>query len=420
MCYGHLEGGCKPKCNDSKIIKPNMTSTVSLRLVGLTVVILNKQTGGSVHLASKHQALFPKRGNFLVCPISLEALMALVRIGAHGNTGKQISLGLNLPIDKDRILDVYSMLYTNQTPTKTVSRKMYINNEFKISDQYKNFAMDNFQSEIEYLNFLDKSPALHKMNEWIENKTLHLVGNPVTDETLERESQIILFNVVYMHGLWTTAFTQNLTRVEKFFVDNNRFVEIEMLEVNGHLNYFENTELKAQFLQVVYGGGTTSFTIVLPNAVDGLSALESHIIKVIRKPHYRKVAVHALIPKMKLRAVVPFVNILQSLGIVHPFQDNADLSSIGSKTGDNLKIGNVLQAVYGGVEETGSDKDITLGIARNSPFAEYVTFHADHPFMFYVTDETNGVTFMGRFTAPEGEIKLRINDNMKATRNITK
>ena len=61
-------------------------------------------------------------------------------------------------------------------------------------------------------------------------------------------------------------------------------------------NYLESEELDAKFLELPFDDGSTTFTIVLPNARDGLVELEKQIDKVLATTDFGQKYVQVSLP----------------------------------------------------------------------------------------------------------------------------
>ena len=79
-------------------------------------------------------------------------------------------------------------------------------------------------------------------------------------------------------------------------------------------NYLESEELDAKFLELPFDDGSTTFTIVVPNAKDGLIELEQQIDKVLATTDFGQEYVQVSLPKESYKVEhTPLVTPLQAV-----------------------------------------------------------------------------------------------------------
>jgi serpin B len=162
--------------------------------------------------------------------------------------------------------------------------------------------------------------------------------------------------------------------------------------------------------------------IVLPDDVDGagtvarrLGANElAELFAALRAGQAKKPAALAL-PKFKIDFKAGLISPLQRAGIRKAFDEEAaDFSGMTGRSprpGDErIYIGDVVHRAVIDVAEDGTEAAAATAIVaragaaveRNPPPAPEV-FRADHPFLFYLVDDTTGaILFQGRVADPRG------------------
>lgn len=344
-------------------------------------------------------------GNFLVCPLSVDVVLALVHAGAKGNTAKQLSSGLHLPESHEKISETFTKLSPtlqgNDKYTLSSANKVYVKDSFKISDKFKSTAVDVFKAEIQNIDFTKKEKAAGDMNKWVEEKTHDKIKDLIKPDDLDEDTRAVLINALYFKGAWVKQFSEHLTKKKPFHVSKQKQVDVDMMEITDSFNYYESPELKAKFLEMPYEGGDVTMTFVLPNDVEGLSALESRINEVLVAPKYNWERVHVQLPKYKIESTIQFKPILQALGVVDAFEDFADFTGIGANQ-EPLKISKVIQKAFIEVEEKGTTAAAATAVipivglsASIGPIEPPKEFLADHPFLF-ILKHNNGILFVGR------------------------
>lgn len=343
-------------------------------------------------------------GNFLVCPLSVQVILALVNYGAKGKTLQQLSSGLHLPEDKEQVKQIFRELSPhlqgNDKYTLTTANKIYLKHGFEIIDDFKSTAVDVFKADIQNINFKPTDKAADEINRWIEEQTHNKIKDVISKGDLSADdTAAVLVNAIYFHGKWITQFKEEDTKKRSFHINNKDDVQVDMMEVTEHFNYYESPELKAKFLELPYEGGEVTMTFVLPYDVESLPALEARIEDVIGAQQLRREKVHVVVPKFKVESKIQFKPILQALGVDDAFEDYADFTELSR---ERTKISKIIHKAFIEVEEKGTtaaaatvvvQNYIRSGHAQSYPPKEFI---ADHAFIYYLKSPA-GVMFVGRY-----------------------
>lgn len=98
-----------------------------------------------------------EQGNFLVCPFSVETVLALTGVGAKEDTASEIYRSVSLPEDPSQVQGIYKELLPsfrgNNYYNLSTANKVYIQKDFAVLDSFKQTAVDVFGSEVENTDF---------------------------------------------------------------------------------------------------------------------------------------------------------------------------------------------------------------------------------------------------------------------------
>lgn len=256
-------------------------------------------------------------GNFIVCPLSADVILALTNSGAEGQTHKELATVLHLPENPDKVQEMFKAISPNlqssEKYTLSSANKVYVKNGFAINDQFKNVAIDAFDAEIQNIDFSKNREAADEINRWVEDKTHKKIKNLISPDMLDEDTRTVLVNAIYFHGKWIKEFNTRDTLKVPFYINNKDSKETNMMLATDKYQYYENSELKAKFLKLDYEGGDVSMHIVLPNEREGLAALEEKISDVLIPPNYSHEKVSVMIPKFKTETKIQFKPILQAV-----------------------------------------------------------------------------------------------------------
>jgi serpin B len=144
----------------------------------------------------------------------------------------------------------------------------------------------------------------------------------------------------------------------------------------------------------------------LPNEKQGFSQSKNNLkdFAVIENSirNLRESEVHVTIPKFKIEAEYELKEQLSQLGMSQVFTREADLSGIDGKR--DLEVSKVIHKAVVEVNEEGSEAAaataiivIAYNMAPDPRKPTFYEFKADHPFVFFIRDNRNGmILFVGQ------------------------
>jgi serpin B len=197
---------------------------------------------------------------------------------------------------------------------------------------------------------------------------------------------------------------ENETREEVFFNRGVDELKTQMMRRNGKFNYTEIEELNSKLLEIPYSGDDISLYILLPNEKQGLKEMKSYLndFAVFENSirNMRENVVHVTIPKFKVEAEYGLEGLLSMLGMKQVFNSESDLSGIDGKR--DLFVSKVIHKAVVEINEEGSEAAAVTAIVvkkgakpTNNPII--FEFKADHPFLFFIRDNRNGmILFVGQ------------------------
>ncbi|KAF5295134.1 hypothetical protein FQA39_LY13285 [Lamprigera yunnana] len=348
-------------------------------------------------------------GNFVLCPMSVEIIFALVHAGARQSTAEQIAKSLQFPQDTETVQKIFKELSPkfqhNGFCNVSSANKVYIKKGFKVKQEFKDDAVNVFKSEVQEIDFSKKIAAVNEINSWVEEKTYNKIHDLLAENDIDELTRLVLINAMYFKGHWAQQFNVEDTEKHNFYLNNKDKIDIYMMEMTKRFNYYESVELNTKFLDITFLGGEFKMTFILPNEKEGLSRIEDHLEEALKEPDYKYEKVHVRIPKFKVESTLKLKPVLQKLGLVDAFEQKADFSGINVNPDERLHIDKVIQKTFIEVKEEGTTAAAATGIlfavgisAIIEPPVQPKQFIADHPFIF-VLRHTNGILFVGRFVS---------------------
>ncbi|KAK9874763.1 hypothetical protein WA026_005571 [Henosepilachna vigintioctopunctata] len=347
-----------------------------------------------------------KSGNVVLSPLSAQIILGLIQLGARGKTALELAETLHLPkspnILKEGFKDLISHLKGNNLYDLHTANKIYLDHKLEIKSCFKKDSEKYFDAYLDLINFADNQKAAETINQWIQSRTNDKIKNMVPPELLGEQTSILLVNTLHFRARWSSPFIPNETKKRKFFKSEYDDIKVDTMHQVEVFNYFENTELDAKLIQLPYQGSDITFTIILPNRIDGLRAVENKLDEFFLPQNYTFEKISLYMPKFKINSDFNLIPPLQRLGIQRIFS-GGDLSGMIA-TDKTMPITDVLQKAILDVDEEGTEAAaatvVNLGrIGRVPSTKPALEVHVDRPF-FYAISCGKLPLFVGRVTDP--------------------
>jgi serpin B len=169
-----------------------------------------------------------------------------------------------------------------------------------------------------------------------------------------------------------------------------------------------------KLLEMPYQGGELAMTLVLPDAIDGLDAVEKRLTQAALDGWIgalRPERVIVALPKFEIDPPEPLSlgETLKALGMPLAFdRDKANFTGIANppRPEDRLYIGKVFHKAFVKLDEKGTEAAAATAVVMPRalgapPSRQPPEFRADHPFLFFLRDTQSGtILFMGRVSDP--------------------
>jgi serpin B len=277
--------------------------------------------------------------------------------------------------------------------------------------------------------------ARKQINAWVAKVTRNLITEVLDPNGQSRETVNVVANAIYFKGVWVNPFDKEDTMDHRKFFLLDGISDVKVSFMRRPMFDYEQIAchdgfkvLKLSYTMVDYNSPGYSFKmqmslprfsmcVFLPDARDGLLSLvgrmTSHpdFLQVHLPTEYVPVG-DFLLPKFKLPFQSSIIDVLKSLGLRLPFEShNMDLTEIVE--GPPLFVSDVIHKAVIEVSEAGSEAAAYTelvyveGCSRfhvKPPPPKPVDFIADHPFAFFIIEETTStVVFSGHVLNPSKE-----------------
>jgi serine protease inhibitor len=352
---------------------------------------------------SLYSKLAPTEGNIFLSPYSISSAMGMTFAGARENTATEMAKALEFTATPEKLPAAFKSLNAAvQTSARSGGHNLNIANGLcltggDVSKEFKAVLCDNFDAEL-------FAGGLDKINGWVKTKTGGKIEKIL--EKLSPNSVCVLLNAIYFKGNWASQFKRKATHDAPFRLATGKEVTVPLMYQKGQFTLLEKDGFQA--LVMPYSGKTLSMVIILPEAVDGLAALEKTLTAetlaqwLTEADKQPKRETQVFVPRFKMEAGYDLVPPCKALGIKDAFDaDKADFRGMGWPKGE-LWIAQIKHKAYVDVNEEGTEAAGAIAVEMQTrSIQRFPVFRADHPFLFIIRDSaTDSILFLGRLSDP--------------------
>ena len=377
-----------------------------LRLSTKATELLNKGNAFTFNYIDQVNADGDK--DYIVSPLSMQLLLGMILNGAKGETADEIIKVLGY--GKGEIDDVnkFSSSIMCQLPhldnktTLALASAIYVDKGYSLRDSYVSAVKLYYEAEVSNLDFSDTKGSADKINKWCSDHTNGLVPR-ILDET-SPDMLAYLLNALYFKSQWVKSFSSKSTTPSAFYnEDRASKTTVSMMMQEAEFAYGETD--KVQAVRLPYGNGAFSMTVLLPREGVTVSAVTAALRSAgsleALVGNMGTCLVDLWFPKFETKFSIELNDILSKMGMPSAF--NGGAADFSAMSNDALCLSFVKQDAAIKVDEKGSEAAAvsSAGMEKNTSIGsgpKLVTFHADHPFLYFITESATGaVLFAGRF-----------------------
>jgi serpin B len=372
--------------------------------------------GSNAFAVDLYGRLSAQPGNLFFSPESISTAFAMTYAGAHGQTATEMARVFHFTLPPERLHPAIGALLAgmnapHQGYALSVADALWAEKDENFLPAYLKLVKTNYGAGFHPVDFKSAPDSARvTINQWVEKQTNDKIQNLLGPGTVTSLARLILTNAIYFKAAWADQFSKRATEDKDFHLSASKTIQAPTMYNWDGYEYLKGPSFQALLLP--YEKGEISMLILLPDNVDGLSALErsltsSNLERWMASLSYEhEVIVH--LPKFKITQEFELSSTLKDLGMKSAFDSNsADFSGM---TGDkSLVISAAIHKAYIDVDENGTEAAaatavvMAMATAMQSrvPPPPPIYFTADHPFLFLIRDNTSGaILFMGRVTDP--------------------
>lgn len=359
------------------------------------------------------------QGNLVFSPASVAVALTMTWGGARGETASQMAAVLGLEGERAGLLAAAGELLARwNDPARTaytlrVANRLFGDQRYAFQPDFLAKTERIFRAPLEPVDFRGQpEPSRLRINRWVEEQTAERIRELIPLEGVDANTRLALVNAIYLLADWESPFEANNTAPRPFWVDGVTEARVPTMQQEAMFRYAQQDG--ASILEMPYAGEELSMVLVLPDARDGLPALEQRLdLRALGRwsEAGRVERVRVLLPRFRLDPPTPLAlkDQLSALGMPLAFEPSrADFGGISESAdpADGLFISQVFHKGFVLVDEKGTEAAAATAVVmaprgaapRPRPVPE---FKADHPFLFFLRDRVSGaVLFAGRVVDP--------------------
>ncbi|XP_059901806.1 leukocyte elastase inhibitor-like isoform X5 [Gadus macrocephalus] len=399
-----------------------------------------------------------KSGNIFYSPLSISSALAMVLLGARGNTSTQMSevlcfseaegpqqqalpalaqmqmqqrapttflpqfllkrMALQHQKSEEDINASFSKLLSELNKpdalySLSLANRLYGEKTFQFVQGFLDETRKYYQADLQSVDFKAKAEeARVEINTWVEKQTQDKIKDLLVPGVVDSLTRLVLVNAIYFKGKWDKQFKEEATKETAFKLNKNDTKKVKMMYHKARFPLAFIPEANCQILELPYEGKELSMLICLPMEIEdgttGLEKLEAMLtyetfMEWTRPDRMGRREVKVGLPRFKMTQTYDMKDLLVSMGMVDAFdQGLSDFS--GMSSANDLVLSKVVHKAFVEVNEEGTEAAAATaaGIMVGCSMMKTPQFVADHPFLFFIRhNPSKSILFAGRHSSPE-------------------
>lgn len=390
----------------SKTTSPTPQQTGDL-LAGLTVSAADEQAvadGGNALTLDvlKQLELSNPGGNFVDSAYGVATALAMLQLGAGGNTASQIASVLHSAV-ASAAQQAADWKQFDATLLATagadgialdVANALWLAQGMPVNGAFLDTLVQDFSAPSTRADFAgDPQGAADLINRWVSDATHGMIPTVVTASDVQ-PARFVLADALYLDAKWKTQFIANNTSSGPFHRSDGSQVTGDLMHSDlWTLPVYVGDTVTA--VEMPYVGGHFAADVIMPTSGSisaFTTALSPASLSSIEQSLVSTNDVLLTLPKFDIASSLDLKPILSALGMGDAFNASlADFSGVDGR--HDLHIGLAKQQARMQVDEIGTTATaatIMEGLGGASGPVQITHVVIDHPFLFLIRDLTSG------------------------------
>src|SRR5262249_46795734 len=221
--------------------------------------------------------------NLFFSPGSLSTALAMTSAGAKGETASQMAKVLHFTLPQEKLHPAFGDLrrYWNAESQErgyrlSVANRLWGQEGFHFLPGFLAITREHYGAELAQVDFARQTePARQRINAWVEEQTQGKIPDLIPPGVLGDMTRLVLTNAIYFKGEWTERFRKEATQMAPFRISAGQQTDVPLMYRTDDCRYWAGDGLKV--LELPYGKGDLAMWVLLPDEIEGLSALEAKL-----------------------------------------------------------------------------------------------------------------------------------------------
>lgn len=361
------------------------------------------QTGNTFAFNFINRVNKAEKGDWFVSPLSMQFLLGMLLNGANGQTAAEICDVLGYGEDEVAAVNEFCLSMIRQLPdldkqTKlAIANAIFVNKNYALRDRYKSVVSEYYDAQVTNADFSKGSATTKAINKWCSDHTNGLITKII--DNVSPQMLAYLLNAVYFKSQWKDKFNKGNTVKESFTQEVGASTTVQMMRTGKKFLYQDNDMFQA--VRLPYGNGVFSMYVILPAEGKTISDVTGFISGENWKEFLRSMVmcdVDLWLPKFETNFEISLNKLLSDMGMPSSFiAGKADFTAMSNSA---MCLSFVKQKAAIKVDEDGTEAAVVsiTGMETAAAPGQHVVFHADHPFLYMITETTSGaILFAGKY-----------------------
>lgn len=361
------------------------------------------QAGNSFAINFINRVNKAEKGDWFVSPLSMQFLLGMLLNGANGQTAAEICDVLGYGEDEVAAVNEFCLSMIRQLPdldkqTKlAIANAIFVNKNYALRDRYKSVVSEYYDAQVTNADFSKGSATTKAINKWCSDHTNGLITKII--DNVSPQMLAYLLNAVYFKSQWKDKFNKGNTVKESFTQEGGASTTVQMMRTGKEFLYQDNDMFQA--VRLPYGNGVFSMYVILPAEGKTISDVTGFISGEYWNKFVRSMVmcdVDLWLPKFETNFEISLNKLLSDMGMPSSFiAGKADFTAMSNSA---MCLSFVKQKAAIKVDEDGTEAAAVsvAGMDTAAALGQLVVFHADHPFLYMITETTSGaILFAGKY-----------------------
>uniref|UniRef100_A0A672KXW8 Leukocyte elastase inhibitor-like n=1 Tax=Sinocyclocheilus grahami TaxID=75366 RepID=A0A672KXW8_SINGR len=150
----------------------------------------------------------------------------------------------------------------------SLANRLYGEQSYQFVEKFLNDAKTYYEAGLEEVDFKKKSEAARvDINKWVEKNTQGKIKDLLPQDSIDAMTRLVLVNAIYFKGNWEEKFPKDATIDEQFKLNKIQTKPVKMMNQESKFPLAFIPEMNSQVLELLYVGKNLSMLIILPNEI---------------------------------------------------------------------------------------------------------------------------------------------------------